>query len=214
MSDEHWYRNAEWGPQIEAAFNAKLGRSRSQKAQYLRIQGSTLKETHPAVAIELFDRCIAMDDPFQTAHAHLDQAHAYVVLGDIEGALTSLEAAIDSERRFPICRTSAPFDYTMMVALYRRSERYDAALKILDRLGAGPFALNDFQAQAARALIFWERGEHDRARRAAEQALVAEAVDIGWIPGFPDVGIVPTTDNALSQRVREIAGSASDRDPR
>jgi hypothetical protein len=44
MSSDDWYRNQTWSEDIEAAFNAKLARSRSQKAQYLRIQGSILKD--------------------------------------------------------------------------------------------------------------------------------------------------------------------------
>lgn len=209
MSDEHWYRNTEWGPDIEAGFNARLARSRSQKAQYLRIQGSFLTSTHPAVAINLLERCIAMNDEFHVANAHLNTAEAHVALGDIEGALRSLEAAMDQQARFPMSRTSAPFDYCMLVALHNRTERYDAALAILEDLGAGPFASTDFQAQSALALILWERGSRKRACEAAERALAAEAVETGWIPGFPDVGVVPSSDNPLSERVRQIARSAA-----
>lgn len=207
MADEHWYRNTRWDTDIEASFNAKLSRSRGQKAQYLRIQGATLKDTHPIVAVELLNRCVAMDEEFHVAHAHLNIAEAYIALGDIESALKALEAAMDQEARFPMFRTSAPFDYCMLVAHYYRTERYDRALVILDHLGQGPFASTDFQAQAARALIYWELGELALARGAAEMALPAEAVEVGWIPSFPDVGVVPNAESAMCKRIREIAES-------
>ena len=56
MSADDWYRNSDWDAEIEAAFEARLARSRSQKAQYLRIQGSILKEARPQVATDRFGR--------------------------------------------------------------------------------------------------------------------------------------------------------------
>jgi tetratricopeptide (TPR) repeat protein len=207
MSDEHWYRNTAWKPEIEAAFDAKLARSRSQKAQYLRIQGSILKEAHPTAALKLLQRCIEMDDEFHLAHAHLDSAYAHYVMSDIEATLRSLEAAMEAQLRSPMFQTSAPFDYCMLVALHNREERYDTALTILENLTSGPFPVTDFQGQAARALILWERGRQDEARDAADKALAAASVDEGDIPGFPEVGVVPSLDNRLGERVAEIAAS-------
>lgn len=207
MSDEHWYRNRDWTPEIEAAFEAKLARSRSQKAQYLLIQGVTLIATHPNAALALLERCIAMDDPYFVARAHAESATAHVVLGDVDAALESLEAAVAQQARVPAFRTSAPYDYCMLVALHDREERYDAALAILDGAGSGPFASTDFQGQAARALILWARGRRDEARDAADRALAAASVEAGWIPGHPDVGVIPSLDNPLGKRVADIAAS-------
>jgi len=206
MSEEHWYRNTDWTPDIEAAFDAKLARTRSQKAQYLRIQGSILKNSHPKVALALFQRCIDLGDEYHIAHAHLDSGHAHLMLDDVDAALASLEAAMEQERRFPMFRTGAPFSYCFLVGCFRRDERYDAALAILDGLGSGPFASTDFEAQAARALILWERGRLDEARDAADEALAAASVEVGWVPGHPDVGIVPSlVGQPLGQRLADIA---------
>jgi hypothetical protein len=43
-----WYRNTEWGKEIEDTFELKLKRARggSSKAQYLRIQASYLLGTN------------------------------------------------------------------------------------------------------------------------------------------------------------------------
>lgn len=199
-----WFRNSHWTPEIEAAFEQKLGRSRSQKAQYLRIQGSMLKDTHPEVAIRLLERCAEAGDETQIAAALLDSAHAHYRLGDVTGALTRLEAAMEQEAVQPMFRTSAPFDYAMLVVLHDRKERFDNALAVLDDSGAALMPVMEFQRSAARAIILSAKGRNAEARAAAESALTAESVEAGWIPGYPDVGVVPNHDNVLSVRIREI----------
>lgn len=205
MNADSWYRNASWDEEVEAAFEARLARSRSQKAQYLRIQGSLLKDSDPAIAIRLLARCVEEGEPFHIAHAYLDMAHARYVLGDVEGALESLEAAMDQEAREPMFRTSAPYDYAMLVALHDRVERYDRALAVLDRSTGLFFSSQEFQAEGARALIYAAKGRVEDARDAAREALRAADQRVGWVPGYPDVGIVPAVDNQFCRRLRAIA---------
>ena len=200
----NWFRNSDWTPDIEAAFEEKLHRSRSQKAQYLRIQGSMLKDTHPEVALRLLARCAEAGDETQIAAALLDSAHAHYRLGDVTGALTQLEAAMAQEAIQPMFRTSAPFDYAMLVVLHDRKERFDKALAVLDDSGAALLPVMEFQRSAARAIILSAKGRMTEARGAAEKALAAEGVEEGWIPGYPDVGVVPNHKNVLSMRIREI----------
>ena len=201
---ENWYRNTEWTPEIAAAFDAKLARSRTQKAQYLRIQGSILAEHHPRAARELFERCIALGDAWTLAAAQQDSAFASCRLGEFDVALETYEAAIEQQRSHPLAHTEAPYDYCLLVATQGRTERYERALALLGELRAGPFALTEWKKQAARAMILASLGRAEEAQSAAELALGAEAVDVGWIPGFPDVGVVPG-DNPLSERLRAIA---------
>jgi hypothetical protein len=70
------------------------------------------------------------------------------------------------------------------------------------------FASMDFQADAARAIILDALGDAASAREAASRALQAESVRAGWIPGHPDVGIVPNSDNPLSREIRRILGTS------
>lgn len=53
MGSEDWYRNDEWNHEIEEIFFKKLGRSRSQKTQYLKIQAGYLVESHPDIVLRL-----------------------------------------------------------------------------------------------------------------------------------------------------------------
>lgn len=205
MGSVDWYRNTRWDAETEAAFNKKLARSRSQKAQYLRIQGAILKDTYPDAAIRLLQRCIAEGEDFHIAHAHLDMALAHYVRGDIEAALVSLEAALEQQDRQPKFRTSAAYDYAFLVALHDQDERHDRALAALEREGEGFFAVMRFEAEAAKAMILMSRGQHAEAQQAAQAALAALAIEEEWIPGHPQVGVVPTVESPLLDRLRDIA---------
>ena len=193
---------------IERAFNEKLGRARSQKAQYLRIQGSMLKDTHPAAAIRLLERCVDEGDEFHIPHALLDSAHALLVQGEIDAALDRLQAVLEQEKRRPQFRTSAAYDYPFLVALYGRRGRYQSALEQLEGQLEGFFESMIFEAETAKALIFDEQGRHSLAREAARRALEAASVTVGWVPHHPNVGLVPDGVYALRERLHHIAGDA------
>jgi len=205
MGTEDWYCNTSWDADIEAAFNGKLARTRSQKAQYLRIQGSVLKDSHPGPAIELLQRCVAEGDDFHVAHAYLDMAHAHYVRGNLQAALAALEAALEQEKRQPRVRTTAAYDHAFLVALHGIEERYGLSIALLDREGVGFLPSMIFEAEAAKALIFaaWQR--HQEAQQAARHALAAGAVEVGWIPGHPAAGLVPLVDTPLHRRLQAIA---------
>lgn len=205
MADGDWYRNTKWNADIEAAFNWRLERSRSQKAQYLRIQGSILKDTHPDIAIQLLGRCVEQGDEFHIAHALLDTAHAQLVQGDVDTALDTLEAVIEQERRQPRFRTSAAYDYPFLVAFYGRTERYQRALDELESHPGGFFESMIFETETAKALICEEQGKHELAREAARRALAAASVETGWVPGHPKVGLVPSGPHPLHERLKRIA---------
>src|SRR5687768_6384776 len=105
MSDD-WFRDRDWNDAIARRFDEKLRRAR-RKAQYLRIQASTLARTHPNAALELLDRYFQLPDDFDHAQAHVDRAMAYQALGRIEDAVRAYEAALTREEVFPQLLTQA-----------------------------------------------------------------------------------------------------------
>jgi tetratricopeptide (TPR) repeat protein len=201
-----WYRNNDWNDAVAADFEARLARARGQKAQYLRIQGATLRNSHPQVAIALLQRCVELGDPAFTAAALLDTAQARYGIGDIDAALDTLETLLDQEACEPRFRTSAAFDYPFLVALHGQRQRFDRAMAVLEASGEGLFADLNFERETALALIYAERGEHWRAAEAAMRALQAADVSVGWITSFPQVGVVPVGDHPPKQRLKTIAG--------
>ena len=206
MASAEWYRSKTWNEEIEEAFNEKLRRSRSQMAQYLRIQGSMLEDEHPEAAIRLLKRCIDEGDEFHIPHALIGAAHAQLIQGDVDAALDTLEALIRREEQQPRIRTTASIDYPFLVALYGRTERYQTAIEQLERHGQNFFESMIFEAEAARAMIFEDRGEHAIARAAARRALKAASVEVGWVPDNPEVGLVPSVPSPIHDRLKRIAG--------
>lgn len=205
MGGEEWYRHRSWNAEIAADFERRLARARTQKAQYLRIQGSTLIGSHPDAAIELLRRCIAEGDEAFIAAAWLDIAHARYGTGDIDGTLEALGEAIAQQQREPRFRTSAPIDFAFLAALHDKAELYAEALRVLDTKGEAYFADAVFEAEAACALIFDAQEDNERAKDAARRALAAASIDESWLPGFPQVGLVPEGDTPLHARLRRIA---------
>lgn len=198
MSDENWYRNCDWTPEIEAAFTQRIGKARAQKAQYLMLQGQALISRHPDVAARLLRQSIALENEF-----HLNQANCYLGLaelasGNVDAALTAYEAALEAQLRFPFVQTGAPLDYAFAVAWFARSERYEAALQILEAVKPSVFPGADFQVHSAHALILADLGSENDARTKAHSALATfpDAVDASW-------GGVDTAE--LRERLRSIA---------
>ena len=118
-----WYRNAEWSPAIAEDFEARLARSRSQKAQYLTLQGMALVPTHPEVAAALLQRAVAMDDPFDTMRALATLAQARLALGQVEEALEAYEAALERQVAQPNIVSVQPADYLFVIGYFRVESR-------------------------------------------------------------------------------------------
>ena len=189
MTDDGWFRNADWNDAIAGSFEQKLKRAR-RKSQYLRIQACTLASSHPQVALELLERYFALGEDFDHAQAHVDRAKAHLALGDLGAAIQSYEAALERELAFPNLRTNAYLDLPYVIALNGVVSRFDQALTILsgseDRL---MFPVDRFKYHAAKAVIL-ARSDSTAARGEANAALEAAALDHSGFRYHPTVGLV------------------------
>src|SRR5262245_55532585 len=128
MARDDWYRSETWDSAVEAAFEAKLKRARS-KEQYLRIQAGCLTQSHPEVALKLLDRYFALGTDFvDCSAAHEFRAEAFLVLGRIDEAIASYEAALEREAELPSAKTNVSVKYPFLVATRGLKQHFDRAL--------------------------------------------------------------------------------------
>lgn len=202
MSD--WYRNTSWDEESAAEFEEKLKRARPQKAQYLKIQGISLMEKHPKVAIELLERCAAMRDEIDTIPALTNIAMAWLQLGEIDHALESLLRTMREEEDFPHVASGARMNFCFLVALHQKEEHYGLAMDTLDQLPETKFGSAGYALNGARAGILAHRGEREDAKIHAGYALEASLDRQGLLTRHPRVGIVDQIDNPFTERLLAI----------
>ena len=205
MSQLDWFRNTSWDAKVEAAFFARLARARD-KAQYLRIQASTLASSCPRVALRLLERYFALGEDFDMAQAHADRATAYLSLGQVDSAILAYEAALAREATHPNLLTQAYLELPFLIATRRLSEHYDRAVAVLEshkhRL---MFPKDRFQWNCAAALIRSDQGDRRAAQDYARNALAASTETNSGFRYHPKVGLVTSTDDALFRRLSKLA---------
>src|SRR5262245_57852255 len=206
MGRHDWFRNTSWDDAIEAAFLQKLKRAR-EKAQYLRIQASTLASSHPDVALRLLDQYFELGDDFAHAQAHMDRAVAYRALGQINRVIEALEAALAREKVFPNQQTRARVELAMLIVIERKSELYARASELMKE--GAPFLIfprDVYEWNGAHALLLHELGQHRDGQQLARLALEAAEKTKSGFRHHPNVGLVTNTEDEFGRRVRRISG--------
>ena len=205
MSGDDWYRHNDWSPGIEAAFFAKLARARD-KAQYLRIQASTLAQSHPRVTLDLLRRYFELGEHFDIAQAWCDKAAAQTALGDIAGAIESYEAALKREETYPNLLTHAFLLLPLLIVRKKLRARYAQAQELLEKHRHRLlFPVDVFHWNGALAIVLDESGQRENAAEAANAALKAADATRSGFRRHPHVGLVRSADFDLLKRIKKIA---------
>jgi hypothetical protein len=207
-----WYRNADWNAEIASAFFARLKRARD-KSQYLRIQASSLSNSHPRAALQLLDQYFLLgEDHFDIAQARVDRARAFTALGEIDAALSAYDEALERERQFPKFKTQAYLDFVLLVLNARKANLYAKALQVLDEFGGRPlFPVDRYRAHGARALIFQELGHAAEAQSSGKLALAAAAETKSGFRYHQNLGLVESAEDEFGARIAAIANPVGSR---
>lgn len=205
MAQKDWFRNTTWNAEVEADFQQRLRRARD-KSQYLRIQASYLAESHPTVALGLLEQYFSLGDHFDVAQAYVDTARALMALGNIEGALSSYEAALERERKLPSLKTSAYLDFACLVVEAQIEPMYARALEVLDTHRDRPmFPVDRYRADGARALLLHHFGRKQEAQSAARLAMAAAQQTQSGFRYHKHVGLVRDADDGFGKQVAALA---------
>lgn len=203
MASDDWFRNTEWNPDVEAAFEAKLKRAR-RKGQYLRIQACTLAARNPDVALRLLERYFTLGKDVDLAQAFVDQATAHLAQGNPAAAVESLEKALEREGEFPNLRTIAALELPYQVALAGFTSQFERALDLLKSSAEQlMFPADRFRYHAARALIL-QKSDAGGARDEARLALEAAASDHSGFRYHPKAGLVSDRHAPALAQLREL----------
>ncbi|MBN1908765.1 MAG: hypothetical protein JW818_03415 [Pirellulales bacterium] len=210
MADESWYRRKTWTPEDEAAFFARLKRSRGgfHKAQYCRIQAYELQDVGLyKVALMLLDHIMANwpEDAQQAAVFH-QKAVCLERLGETADAILAYRLAFDAQRAMPSMLTNAHLDYAWLVATNPFPECFDEALTVLDEFQTHlSFPLEEFLAAAARAIILDAKGDSKASGRHAANALQAAEKTHSGFRYHDNLGLVKNMPPDLRERLEQLA---------
>ena len=210
MAEHSWYRRRTWTSDDQAAFFARLRRSRGgfHKAQYCRIQASELQQAHNyEAALGLLDLLMAeWPGDAQTAAVYYQKAECHEKLGDAEAAIAAYRLVFQAQREQVGYRTSADLSFGWLVALTPYPALYDEALSALDEFASSStFPYELFKAAVVRALIADARGDRQRAARYATSALAEAARTHSGYARHATLGLVANVASELVERLKRIA---------
>jgi tetratricopeptide (TPR) repeat protein len=200
-----WFRNTTWNEAVERTFNDNLRRTK-RKQQYLRIQASTLAQSHPEVTLRLLDQYFELNDDFERAQAYVDRARALLELGRLNEAIDSYNAALAREAEFPQLQTQAYVDLPYLIATNGIREKYDRAVQLLEKYEARlAFPVERFRWHAAYALIAAETNDAASAKVHAQSALEAAALDHSGFRYHPKTGLVSEAYDDIVRKLKEYS---------
>jgi hypothetical protein len=215
MRDDDWYRRTTWTADDARHFESKLARSRSSRAQYLKIQAGMLAATgDPALAvpaIELANRYLQEDpDGFFAVEACLILAGAHSSLKDEPRILDAYRRAVafEKSRRGPRCMAYVEFAWFAATRDLRSVfEEVLAAIDANMEEGDLVFPITQYKYFGALALISAGLGDAENARRMARNATSAAARARGPFPGHPKLGLVGNRgeDARVRQHIERLA---------
>jgi len=209
MADDDWFRAPDWDKAAQDHFREKLERSRDQKWFYLRLKAKAIAPTHPQDALALLAEYIAAD----TEHwqeGHYEIAAIELACGDHDAAFAALDCAMGEDGHG--LGAMGVMENAFLSALYRRKDRYERALALIDHWDASAMKAlgrkfhRSFAGNFGEALILFALGRAEEAQAPARAALEQQLSVSGPLPGHPGLGNPANISSALMRQLVWIAG--------
>lgn len=216
MGRDDWHRRTTWTAEEREFFEEKLRRARrASRPGYLRVQGSTLARSDRtelrAVGRELLRRAIVAgesDSPLEAQWARVELAEALAREGDLEDAEHWYRAAAEVQEQHGGYGLNSSCHLGLAEVLLRQHpgdpDVADEAAAALDKAaGHNPplFHADRWRFLVALARIADARGEPERARDFAREALDVASIREPQLSRHPTVGLVdPAEDDASDMR--------------
>ncbi len=208
MGDD-WYRRTVWDKSEEESFFARLKRARGQynKAQYLRIQASYIEKKYPEESLKLLDILIKeLPEPLELAQAFLQKAHCLISVSRFDEAVPWFRKVLKQESTYPKSLTQGYLDFPTYVVAHNLKDLFQEVRRILlankSRL---MFPLDYYLYHTALAIIEWENGNSDDAKKHALYALEAASENQSGFRYHPQVGLVENQDKRIQSKLKEIS---------
>jgi len=212
VSRDDWYRLTKWNPEHEANFRARLKRSRTayHKAQYLRIQASTLLEAGLAsAALSLLDEISEKSAEECEASVPLCRAQALWVLGDKPRSFESYMEALDAQRRSPT-RYRVALSFAEHFHDYEDGAHRCKLISLLDEelehgRGASMFPHLQYRYAVVSARLTEGLGQLEMAAAFARAALDASDRKHSGFANHPELGLVDSKNDLITFWLRKLA---------
>jgi tetratricopeptide (TPR) repeat protein len=204
-----WFRSNAWDAAARELFETKLNRTRSSRAQYLRIKGLALIDVSDPERVEagrqLLRRVIEehADDALQVAGAHYALGDSFAREGRYDEAAEHLHAclALEASRSFSH-RTELRLAETLIEN--HATESYDEACELLNVSAQQRMLFNGvaWRIEVARARLLVGEGQEARAAAHARNALALLEHNDHQLPRHPDVGQIHADPCTLREMKR------------
>lgn len=211
-----WYQRTTWTEVDQRAFFGRLIEHTSSfhKAQYTRIQASTLLETGDPelreAACALFEFVIREypEEGSQLLLARVGQAECYAEFGLRDETIAAIQAALEAHEANPRWYASALLTAGRLAVRDRLVEVYENLGAVLEGLLERRLIhlpADRYTAAYVLAFIADYAGQADEARTYARQALAFAEMKGPAIPRFPAIGIVHHPSPAVYERLLALA---------
>ncbi len=210
MSSPDSFRRTTWTAADAVDFHARLRRSRSSKAQYVRIQALHLAKVgqHEA-ALSLLDQLFRdFPEPCELAQSYLQKAGSLAVIGREEEAIVAFFDCLAAQRDRPNVKTNGAIDFAWFVVQRQIKHLYDDAATLVDQYEADSgdwLPIQRYMCATIRALLAIERNDIAAAREFAGAAAKAAAETHSGLRYHSTIGLVSVNmDASVRDRLAAI----------